>query len=285
MTETVTPLVTSPERDDVPMGDFIHVVAARKWTIMLIMVILTVAATASVYRKPTPYVSDASVLISTGAQTTVQAQQSMNTEKALAKSRAVAAVVADRLHLRASPESLLAGLSADVLLDTQVLDLTYSAAESGRAKRLAQGFADAYVAYRGELVDRVVASYGTLDARISELRDELSRAQSDAAGASDPAVAAAARERASGVSSELILLEQRRDGLFATAPVNAVVVERASEPKKTGRALTRTVVLALVAGFALGVAVAYALEARALRRRRMHGGVEGTVSDGVVWRR
>jgi uncharacterized protein involved in exopolysaccharide biosynthesis len=250
---------------------------------MFVTAIVAIAAVASSYRTGTPYVSDASVLISTGASTTVQVQQSMNTEKALASSRAVAASVVDRLHLHESLDAVLSGLSADVLLETQVLELTYSDARPERAKRLAQAFADAYVAYRGQLVDRVVASYATLDARIADLRDQLTRAQADVAGAADPSAATAARERVNTLSSQLVQLEQRRDGLFATAPVNAVVVESASTPKKVTRSTIRNLILGLGAGFVLGGLLAYALEVRAVKRRRTRADL--ALGRDVVWRR
>src|SRR2546430_1621991 len=103
MTEIIRPLVTTPEPDEAPVGDFSQVLGARKWLVLLVTLVLASAAVASAYRKQTTYVSNASVLISTGAQTTVQAQQSMNTEKALAQSRAVAASVVAKLHLHDSP--------------------------------------------------------------------------------------------------------------------------------------------------------------------------------------
>ena len=167
MSQAVRPLVPTPApTEELPVGGLSEVLSARKLLVVAITAVVTVVAVASALRHPSPYVSDASVLISTGASSPVQVQQNMSTEQALAQSRAVAATVIHDLHLDDSPEKLLVGLSTDVPLNTQVLDITYSDVNPERAKRLSQGFADAYVKYRQTLVDQVVASYGTLDARI-----------------------------------------------------------------------------------------------------------------------
>ena len=62
------------------------------------------------------------------------------------------------LKLSQTPEELLKGLSVTVPIGTQILDFKYTAATPALAQQVAQGFIDAYLSYRAELLKGMLAS-------------------------------------------------------------------------------------------------------------------------------
>ena len=74
----------------------------------------------------------------------------MATEKQIAGSSVVAQLVIERLHVQATPAEVLEGLRLEVPVDTEVLRFSFTSPYPEEARRGAQAFAEAYIAYSQE---------------------------------------------------------------------------------------------------------------------------------------
>jgi len=231
------------------------------------------ASILSAAQQKTTYSSDASVLLSSAAQTSVEAQQLLATEKELAASRSVAVIAVQDLRLTESPDRLLTGLSVSVPVSTQLLTFRYSAPDPAQAERLAQSFADAYLKYQSRLLDGLVASYRSLDQLADSLRSRLVVVQAAVASARDNAQKSAAMALVDSLTSQISLLQQQRTTLLTSALISSTIAERAAPASKNAPPLKRGAAVGLIAGLVLGAFVAFACE-YALRGRRKRRGVD-----------
>jgi succinoglycan biosynthesis transport protein ExoP len=102
---------------------------------------------------------------------------SLETEREVVLSTAVAGLAKDRLGARGTREELLEHLSVEVPPDTQVLELTFSYANPGTARRGAAAFAEAYLEFRmRQATDAVLRVSESLQERISQLQTEIDAA-------------------------------------------------------------------------------------------------------------
>src|SRR5665213_2533103 len=85
---------------DVGLPDLLGVLAKRKWTIVIITILVAAVATAFAMKQKTIYTSEGTVLVATTAQATSTGAQALATEKQLAQSDYVAGLVAKDLKLK-----------------------------------------------------------------------------------------------------------------------------------------------------------------------------------------
>lgn len=121
----------------------------RTYMVMIgIITLLTMGATVvATSLRPGHYVSSADVVVraeSVGGGTPLA--PNMGTERQIAESGNVVRIVATRLGL--SPEAAAAGLSVSVLVDTTVLEISYTASAPEVARHRAMVFANAYISIR-----------------------------------------------------------------------------------------------------------------------------------------
>lgn len=166
-------------------------IALHRWSILTITVAGAWLALALSFQKAPVYSSHARVLVgSQPSQTSSVADRvSLETERELAGSRAVAVIAADRLPADNidDPQELLVGLSIDVIADTEILEFSYTHSLPETAQERAQAFADAYLlaryrdrqraaAAQAESVDEEVAyldrRLGLINVRIHATRDD-----------------------------------------------------------------------------------------------------------------
>jgi Mrp family chromosome partitioning ATPase/capsular polysaccharide biosynthesis protein len=114
----------------------------------LLILLITAAATAGAYGvsrlAPEQYRSSALVLV----ESRTAVAPAMRTEKELAHSAVVVRLAAGRLG--ADPDRMADGLQVSGPPDTNVLTVSYDAADPARAQARAQAIADAYVEYRNQ---------------------------------------------------------------------------------------------------------------------------------------
>jgi len=130
------------------------------WILLVTLVVMTGAAMYSWSRTPV-YRGEAEVLVDpvpiSGAAMQVP---NMETEKAIASSGVVLAMVSS--SLRVGEKELADGLSVTVIADSRILKITYSHPDPREARRRAQALADAFAAYHsGQQLSRPSGNQNT----------------------------------------------------------------------------------------------------------------------------
>lgn len=134
-------------------------IARRRWMLILASFVLCIlAATAYTLRTTPLYASTARLFVSTPADATSQAyqgglfsQQRVTSYANLIRGNTVAELVIGRLHLTESPNALASEVSATVVPNTVILEVTITNPDPNRARQLAQSYADVFVKYIGQL--------------------------------------------------------------------------------------------------------------------------------------
>ncbi|HEY1688520.1 MAG TPA: P-loop NTPase [Solirubrobacteraceae bacterium] len=131
----------------------------RRWPMALAIVIACVAVSVlHAKRSPKTYEATANVAFQSGTLTesalqlpsggSTEPQREANTELLIAHSLAVAKGVETALHLDISPGELLEEVEVEVAPTADVLNITASTDDPGYSARLANAFAEQYIAFR-----------------------------------------------------------------------------------------------------------------------------------------
>lgn len=183
------------------------------------------------YMQEPVYQSQARVLVRL-VNTGMSSVFNMQTESELVRSEPVAEVVADAIAFVGPPSSLLGGLSVAVSTETEILIVNYVSGDPQEAQVRAQAFADGYLTYRSNEVekelslraDQLAQQTASLNSRISELTERASETQS-------PAAKANLQTRVNGLVSQLAFLEQERTQIVSPGDVRVGdVVQPAALP-------------------------------------------------------
>jgi polysaccharide biosynthesis transport protein len=246
------------------LGQYVDVVRRRAWSIAIITAATVAAALVFSFRQTPVYTSEARVLVTPFVTSTVPVQPDLETERGLVGTAAVADIVARRTGVKASTEALLQDLSVKVETDTSILDVRYSATSPARARTLAQGFANAYLSFRGQEARRQFESQAAaFTARIEALRKQLQRIaeKMKSAPASQQAVLSS---RQTEIIASMGALQQALQTVLAnqsaTGGGGQVVEPAALASSPSSPRHVRDGALALVVGLALGVGVAFVRE-------------------------
>jgi non-specific protein-tyrosine kinase len=174
------------DSNPVDLRDFGSLLWRRKWTLVA-AVAAVVGASLLVSMLQTPvYEAKASVLVEAPPGEASQSGPNMATERRVGASLAVAKIALTALHLPGPPDKLLPGVSVEVPVDTEILDITYSDPNPQMAQRKAEAFAQAYLQFRQKkLVEDVLAAGRSLDDQIRILTGELAVIQEKEAAATD----------------------------------------------------------------------------------------------------
>jgi len=232
-------------------GSFRGAVGAlrRRWPIVVgvILACVLVAAyhsskSAKVYKATSNVafqsgtLSQAALQASTGGG--LEPQREANTEVLIAHSSEVAEGVRKQLHTSAPAGELLGEVQVEIAPTSDVLDFTASTGEPAFSARLANAFAEQYIAFRTK---RELAG-------LSEAQEKL-QAQINAAPAGSS-------ERATLAQSQ-----QRLSELRAIAGGGANVIGRASPPSgPSGTTLSSYLIIGLLVGIATAFLVVFILE-------------------------
>jgi capsular exopolysaccharide synthesis family protein len=173
----------SPPVDARELGSLLR---RQKWTFgAVVAAVVGGALLVSMLQTPI-YEAKASVLVESPPGEVSQDGPNMATERRVAGSLAVAKIAMAALHLPGTPDTLLPGLSVEVPVDTEILELTYSDPSPDMAQRKAEAFAQAYLDFRQKkLVEDVLAASRSLDDQIRVLTGELAVIQKKQAAATD----------------------------------------------------------------------------------------------------
>ena len=251
---------------DIGVPDVFGVLAKRKWTVAVVALLVAAASFASASTQKITYTSEGSVLVATTAQTAAGAAP-LATENQLAESRQVASLVAQNLKLTDTPEQLLTGLSVSVPLGTQILEFKYTAATPDLAEKVAQGFVDAYLGYRAQLLKGMLESSRAVSDQVDVLRRSLVVAQAAAARPRSSG-AAAASAQVDALTGQITALDQKLTTLLSSDNLVTSTTAQPAAPAVENRpAPVKQTIVGLMAGLVVGAFVAFAFEFLGRRRR------------------
>jgi capsular exopolysaccharide synthesis family protein len=187
----------------------------------------------------------------------------LETERGLVASVPVAERVAQSLELTEDPQSLLDGLSVDVVTGAEFLVIRYQHSDPLDARRRAQAFAHEYLSFRRQqAVDEILAASVTVRQRIRSLESSLRELEAQIADTADPSGQTALASQASTIEGQLAVLQVQLSELTPPTGLNVgQVVEPASVPDSpTSPNHMLNLALALFVGLALGVGLAFLQE-------------------------
>lgn len=235
---------TELERLDVAtqLRDFGRVLREQWWLVALCVLLAAAAAVAYAETRPRDYQATtrlllqqdnpASVIAGTPATFTDPVRQAA-TDQQLATSGAVASRVAEKLHLGANAEAELSGIQAAIGADSNVLTITDTNRDPKMAARIANAFANQYIAFR------LQTSQQRLGKALRTLQQKVAQAPK--------------AER----QAFRLQLARARLAVAGNAP-DAQVVQSASVPTATIRPrISKKLVIGLLFGLLLGVGLAF----------------------------
>lgn len=235
--------ITEPERLDVAtqLRDFGRVLREQWWLVALCLLIAAAAAVAYAETRPRDYQATARLLLQQDNPGSVVAGtpntftdpvRQAATDQQLATSGAVASRVVRKLHLGPRAMSALNGIQATIGADSNVLTITDTDRNPKLAARVANGFAEQYIAFRLQ----------TSKQRLGKALRALERKVKHSSRAERPALR--------------FQLTRARLALAGNA-ADAQIVQRASVPTATIRPrISKKLVIGLLFGLLLGIGLA-----------------------------
>jgi capsular polysaccharide biosynthesis protein len=212
------------------------------------------------------------------------------TESKIATSQAVAKAAAGEVPGGMTPSELRAGVSAELVSDATVMRISYSHADPAIARSGADAISVAYLDYRQSMAQkRLDTMYEDLDARLTELRDDLAdiNARSADAVSGSPEAKQAESDR-SLVTGEINSLLGSKNALDKVDTSGGSVLNTAEDNAiRTSPNQPMILLTGLFAGLGVGIVAAFAIRLIGSRRVRvasdleqLTGGVLATVAMG-----
>jgi polysaccharide biosynthesis transport protein len=204
----------SPERDPDDVREYARILWRRRSEILIVTAALFVLVLLITYLQTSTYTSSAGVLIDemplSGSSAGV-VPPNMETERALVlQSREIADRVLASTGAPLTVEELLANVDAVVVPNTEILTISYSDPSPERAARMAQAFADAYLAFRiNEATSEISAAQVPIDSQIAQLRSDIQQVQHAIARASRPGEQRRLRNQLNGLTAQIGGLQQQ----------------------------------------------------------------------------
>jgi capsular exopolysaccharide synthesis family protein len=276
------------EEPRVQLREYLSILWVRKWSIIIVTLLVVGAALAFSARQVPMYASDSRFLVkpaSISGETPPSASVTMETEKELLSSTPVAEIVADRADIEGEPRSLLASLEVEVVPGTEILLIRYESPDPGRARDLANHFARGYAQFRREeLLKELEAVSQSIREKLEQAQIDYKQALSEAEGLPPESPERAGPEaEASAIQSQITAYEQDLNELVDKSDLQVGnVIQLAFLPAEPiSPDYVRNGLLALVMGLLLGMGIAF-LRERLDDRLRGRADLEGHIGAPVL---
>lgn len=204
----------------VDLREYLGVIRARKWTILLVAVLVLALALAYSFRQSPVYRSQSRLLLKPIPSTGYFPSVSLETESQLLSSDLVAKEAA-RILGTEDPDGLLGGLGVSGVPESQVLEIYYSSADADFAADAANAFAEGFIRYQEEQANQtVVVQRRELESQLDEAQLELDAVlrKLEATLPEETAKIGRLQVQQSAVSARLGLLQQQLDQLAQPSP-------------------------------------------------------------------
>jgi capsular exopolysaccharide synthesis family protein len=292
------------------LKEYLRVLRARKWSIILITVILTGAALFYSYRQTPIYQAQARVYVQAFNTNPIQmlggvpgGQVDLPTEAQLVATEPVAKIAQKTLDQTGRPpQALLHGLKVEIVNSTQILAIGYRSANPAFAAQAANALANAYLEYRREQAvnqfnEALAAVQGQIDAtqkRINKLTGQLSALDDRTNPDKNKQLSLQTQENQQ--IAKLAVLEQTAQSYGQVSSIEqggGQVIASANVPNSPASPNhIRTGAFAFVLGLALGVGLAFlrerlddGIKTRQDLERRVGAPVLATVPRIAKWKR
>jgi Mrp family chromosome partitioning ATPase/capsular polysaccharide biosynthesis protein len=162
----------------VQFEDYVAAAKRRSRLIGVVVFVCVALALIATLAMPKAYTSESRVLVRPVIDPSDQTSEEVNidTERGVARSLSVAGIAAATVGTDASPSSLLADLSVEPVLDSQILVFRFTAGDPEEAFEVADAFADAYLQFRTEEAD---SAKSQVKAALEAQRAELIQSRTD----------------------------------------------------------------------------------------------------------
>jgi capsular exopolysaccharide synthesis family protein len=266
--------------ETVDLRRYVEPVVRQKRLALLTACVVFAACLLYTFTRTPVYRSTATVLVKptgvnlanlpSGAEKLVD----IETEARVVRSMPVAERAAPSVHAGLTPAQLLDRVSVAPVVDTLTLEISFRDTDPSVAQEGASAFARAYLAYRAQQAQELVASQlAEIDASLAA--DQTRLRHLNATIASSPPRSASARNARTQRKDVLARVALLEDKLTATHLLNTdpgTVIVNARTPKgPIGPNRASGVVIGLLLGLAAGVAVAFI---RGRMDRRVHTSAE-----------
>lgn len=253
----------------IDLRGYLAVLRVRKWTIILVTLLVTGSALFFSFSQTPLYTAAARVLvepIQTNPDDYYLLPPNLETETELVSSEPVARRVAKELG--GSSEDLLGGVSVSSVIDSEVMVVKYTDADPALAQAAANSFATSYLDYRvDQALQGLLAAEESVQQRADRVREqlgELTKRIETADRADNTELESTLESERSVLIARLGVLEQRLDDVNPERAVQSGggnVIEPAGFPASPSSPVhTQNGVLGLALGLALGVGLAFLRE-------------------------
>ncbi|HKN49912.1 MAG TPA: polysaccharide biosynthesis tyrosine autokinase [Actinomycetota bacterium] len=257
-----------------PTSDFpeyLRILRTRKWSVIIVLVLLVGAAYAYSARQTPIYQGTGRVLVLpmsnpvSGGNQTRNNPIDMPTEQQVATGEPVATLVQKDLHITTPISTLLKHLKVTVVMNTDVLNFAYQDPSKTTAATVANGFAKAYVEQRSAqalaLVNQAVAPLQAQINDVTRRRDALNTLIARTPVTNPETLQNLESQRnvldatLANLSTTLSQLKAQSSGIPAQQTVTAQTPASPVIPN-----YKRNLALAAVAGLVLGIGLAFVRE-------------------------
>ena len=255
---------TAPAADQVDLRGYLRVLR-RRWLLVTATTVLVagVALGASLVETPL-YRSSATVAVEPPVMTSEPgglaiSDQEIETQLQVLMSQEVAARAADDLGLGLGAGALLGKVGAARVPDSRVIQVAAVDADPRRAADIAQAFAEAYLAERrADALDRVLEASAALQDRTALVRERLAEVEAQITRSGQTTTLVEERRALDDQLSQLTAQLTVLDATDSFVRGGGEIIRSAGVPgAPTSPQPVRSGALGLVAGLALGIALAF----------------------------
>ncbi len=256
-----------PGRPAPSIRDYIDVVWSRRWSSLAIVLLVVASAIYFTYRQTPTYQSSAAVLVKPiclgGGANNSSCQYgpmfNLDTESRIASSPAVAELAAQKLGSH-DPLGLLGGLSVAVEPQTEILQFSYTSSDRRAARSRAEGFAQAYIAYRRQQAQaQLDDSASTLQAQVESLNKRIQKVEDQLQSTSSSSRISALQPELNSLIGQQTALQSQIASLTASTNLDVGdVVQPAELPlSPISPSYTKNIGVGVVGGIILAIAIAF----------------------------
>ncbi len=259
------------EEQPIDLREYLAVLRARKWTIILVTALVVGSALFFSYRQTPLYQASARLLV-TGVPTDASGfipPPNLLTEAEIVTSEPVATLVIDDLELDVSTNDLSRDLTVEPAQETAlVLQITYTSPDRDTAAEVPNSFAESYIEHkRAQATEALDAGRQVIQDRISSVQQrltEIAREIDSREVAGDSTLQTTLETERSTLIARLGVLQQQLDDFQSRQPIDLAggqLIDPAAQPAAPSSPdHVRNGALALFLGLALGVGLAFLRE-------------------------
>lgn len=253
------------------LREYLAVLKARKWTIILVLILVVSSALFFSYRQTPLYGASVRLLVK-GVPSDSSGYippPNLETEAEIVRSKPVAALVIEDLGITTSTDGLIDQLTVEPATElSQVLEISHSSPDPETARDVPNAFAINYIEYkRDQASDALEVGREAIQEAINSVQERLTGVTKRIASVktqNDEGLAVTLETERSALIARLGVLQQRLDDFETRQPIDLAggqVIEPATLPlSPSSPDHVRNGLLAAFIGLALGVGLAFLKE-------------------------